>query len=196
MKTKSVMQINSHGSKTLIAIVLDYVNEWRRSNNWSRETVAAEIIDAHEAIDGPAGTGIHFNEHPDIYTRRTNNSDRIFRWLDDSTKDNNLLPANFIVSILFALPMDIRVRCINEILNKVSVSARPMATDETCFDAVNMLKKVMKENAEAEKAMVDLLDGTTEEELMIANKEVSDVLVVAMEALKQIETALVKMREK
>ena len=196
MASKTVMQINSHGNKTLIAIMLDYVNEWRKSNGWSRATVAQEIVNVHDTADGPDVTGISFNFHPDVFTRQTNNADRIFRWLDDSSKDTNLLPANFITSIWMAMPMDIRIRCINEILNNVSVSARPMATSVTCFDAVSMLKNVMKENAEAEKAMVDLLDGATEEELMIANKEVSDVLVVATEALKQIETALVKMREK
>lgn len=38
------------------------------------------------------------------------NADRVFRWLDDGTKDTNLVPANFVPSILAALPTDLKVR--------------------------------------------------------------------------------------
>ncbi len=190
MKTKSVMQINSHDNKTLIAILLSYVEEWRKSQNWSRATAAQVIVEAHTEIGGQILTGIYFNEHPDVYTRQTNNSDRVFRWLDDSTKDNNLLPANFILSILTALPMDFRIRFLNDVLSAVSVSCRPLTATSACLAANEMLKSIIKENNEAEMAIVDLIDGATKAELLKASKEVSDVIVVATDAYNRIENAL------
>ena len=191
------MQHSSHCNKTLIATVLEYVNQWRKSMDWSRETVAQEIVKSHESIAGPAVTGIRFdNAHSDIYTRQKNNADRIFRWLDDSSKDNNLLPVNFFISILAALPIDYRICCLNDILRVVSVSSRPMQSNQIAFDAHDMLKSILKENGEAERAIVELTNGATVEELMRASKEVTDVIVVATDARNRIEAALLDAAEK
>ncbi len=90
--------------KTWIAIVLDHVNAWRKANGWSRETVVQMIVEAHECTNGPVVTGIKFEPHTaDTFERWKVNADRVFRWLDDSSKDTNLLPTNFIPSILAAM---------------------------------------------------------------------------------------------
>ena len=79
------MQHGSH-NRTLIAILRDAVEAWRKRNGWSRETAAQTIVDAHERIGGPANSGIVF-EPPsiDAFKRVKANADRIFRWLDDVT---------------------------------------------------------------------------------------------------------------
>ncbi|EJS3803374.1 hypothetical protein N1Z81_006625, partial [Pseudomonas aeruginosa] len=39
-------------SHTLISTLLGVVNQWRRREGWSRETVVQHIVEAHERIQG------------------------------------------------------------------------------------------------------------------------------------------------
>lgn len=116
---------NKSQKETLISSLLNYVNLWRKSRSWSRETVVQMIVEAHERIEGPAVTDIRFEgSHPDVFMRQKTNADRVFRWLDDSTKDTNLLPANFLPSILAAMPADIRIQCVNELFQCADITVR------------------------------------------------------------------------
>ena len=103
------MRSNPH--KTRIAMYRECLEEWRKRDGLSRETVCQLIVEAHERTDGPATTGIRF-EPPttDAYERQKVNAERIFRWLDDVSKDKNLLPANFEASIEEAMPLDIYLK--------------------------------------------------------------------------------------
>lgn len=42
-------------SHTLISTLLGVVNQWRRREGWSRETVVQHIVEAHERIQGEPG---------------------------------------------------------------------------------------------------------------------------------------------
>ena len=197
MTVPKIMQTGSHGDQTLIATLLGHVNRWRKSQDWSRETMAQVIVEAHNAIGGPSITGIHFDgSHPDIYTRQKNAADRIYRWLDDASKDNNLLPANFIPSILAAMPVDVRIAAINDMLRSVAVTASPVIVRTETLEAGQMLKKLLKEQNEAVISMTDLLDGATYDELVQASKEVGDLVNVAVDIHARITSTMLKMREK
>ncbi|HEA6046738.1 TPA: hypothetical protein RXH49_006447, partial [Pseudomonas aeruginosa] len=112
-------------SHTLISTLLAVVNQWRRREGWSRETVVQHIVEAHERINAHIATGIVFDPPSrDAMDRMKANADRVFRWLDDSTKDNNLLPANFLPSILSALPNDLKIQALGDLLTPVGVSVR------------------------------------------------------------------------
>lgn len=79
-------------SHTLISTLLGVVNQWRRREGWSRETVVQQIVEAHERIQGALVTGIVFDPPTRDTTERMKvNADRVFRWLDDGTKDTNLV---------------------------------------------------------------------------------------------------------
>ena len=139
--------------KTWIAIVLDHVNAWRKANGWSRETVVQMIVEAHDRLNGQVVTGIKFEPHTaDTFERWKVNADRVFRWLDDSSKDTNLLPTNFIPSILSAMPMDVRLHCMDDLLRGVGIAARPI--DEQVkdgIDAVGMLRTIISRSATAQR---------------------------------------------
>lgn len=177
-------------SRTLISSVLKHVNLWRKSRSWSRETVVQVIVETHEKINGPAVTDIRFEgSHPDVFMRQKTNADRVFRWLDDSTKDNNLLPANFLPSILAAMPVDVRIQCVNEILQVagLTVKAINQPIHET-QDFALLLPSLLKESGEANVAVANLLDGATPEELAIARKELTESIEMQKSALEVVET--------
>ena len=192
MTSDVVMQIDSHDDgRTLIAALLYHINRWRRAQNWSRETTAQVIVEAHVAIRGPSATGIHFDgTHPDAYTRQKNAADRIFRWLDDSSKDNNLLPANFIPSILAAMPINIRTAALNDIFRPIGMNVMPIAVQHGEIDTASMFKSLLKEQSEAQMAMADLLDGATRDELIRVCDELTDVINVATDFRMRFESVL------
>lgn len=106
---------------TLISRLAACVDEWRKSTGMSQQTVVDEIVKAHERINGPAATGIRFEANTDEFNRMHANSQRVWRWLDDKSKDANLLPANFIPSILTALPKDLRYAFLAEMLAPIGI---------------------------------------------------------------------------
>jgi len=183
------MQSHSH-KKTLIATLLSHVTTWRKASGWSRESVTQEITDAHERIGGHVVSGICFDPHTsDAYERQKVNADRVFRWLDDATKDNNLLPANFLPSILAAMPSAVAVACLSEILRPLGYGVHVLAKERQAI-GVEHLHELIKETAEAQQAVVDLLDGATPQELVIAQKELTEMVDTGKRLLSSVEAEI------
>ena len=177
------MRDKSH--KTPIGIIRDYVNQWRKRERWSRETVAQLIVDTHIKLGADVATEIYFDNHTkDIAIRQKAYADRIFRWLDDENKDNNLLCVNFLPSILNALPPDLKQHCANEFAGIFGFTVIPIHQDGAGkFDPKAHTKNLIKESSEAESAMLDVTQDQSLSALKAAHKEVSD-LHAATEATK------------
>lgn len=168
-----VMQRATHPSP--IGILRDHIEAWRRDNRWSRETVADMIVQAHVRIGGPVFSGIVF-EPPttDTFERMRVNADRIFRWLDDTTKDKNLLPFNFILSILGALPEDRRVVLLNDLLAPLALHVEAGGDDDaevTHAELVEAFQSIVDHGAQATVATSQLLDGIAPGEIEQAEKK-------------------------
>lgn len=168
-----VMQRATHPSP--IGILRDHIEAWRRDNRWSRETVADLIVQAHVRIGGPVFTGITF-EPPttDTFERMRVNADRVFRWLDDTTKDKNLLPFNFILSVLAALPEDRRVLLVNDLLHPVCLhvdSSIDSDLEVTHEEIAEAFQQIVDHGAQATIATSQLLDGVDEGEAGQAEKK-------------------------
>lgn len=185
------MRHESH--KSLIAILRDHTSAWRKSLDWSRETMADAIVKAHEGLNGPAVTGIRF-EPPtgDTFARMKANADRVSRWLDDESKDSNLLPANFLPSVLVAMPHDRRRHCVDDLLRPLNLAVRTLATEGAETLCVAQLANVLREQAEASAALAALLDGqATKEELIQAHRETSESIVALRQARATVERQMV-----
>lgn len=177
-------------SQTLVGSFRAAVNEWRRREGWSREAIAQHIADQYHASEGPRITGIKFDPNTkDIYQRAHVNADRIFRWLDDDTKDTNLLPANFLPYLLAIVPLDLRIKCVNEFLLPAGLSVRVRDSDIP-EDLVKVLQQLARETGEATASLADLLDGATPEEVANAEMQVTE----AMEACKVALDVINKLR--
>lgn len=186
-KTK-LMQRSSH---TWIAVIRDAVETWRKQEGWSRETAAQFIVEAHERDGLNQVTGIVFDPNTrDTYDRMKVNADRIFRWLDDVTKDNNLLCANFIPSILSALPKDIQMHLVDDLLRSHGIGSRLISTHST-DTPIGMLRQMMVECSEAAQAVAALLDGVDDGELEIAQQQIIEALAV-MESARNMVEAMMK----
>lgn len=184
------MRNESH--TTLIGTVRAAIVEWRKREGWSRETVTQMIVEAHEAMAGPAATGIKFDPNTqDTFERSKVNADRVFRWLDDETKDNNLLPPNFLPSLLAAMPIDVRLHCLDTILRPLGVAVASVeSTVPGDFDATSHLRDMIKEGAEAQVALVAVRPGAPVHVLEAARKEVMDVQESTNRAARALDAAI------
>lgn len=179
-----------NGTHTLIGILRNYVEIWRKTDGMSRQSVAMLIVEAHERIGGPADTGIEFDPPTrDAYKRVAVNTDRVYRWLDDVTKETNFLPANFVKSILAALPRNLCTRAIDDYLRDLGLATRQIIDDHHAPSPAQ-LKLLIKEAAEAAAAYTDLLDRSTREELLEAQRQLTDLYSVIRAALHSVEVAI------
>lgn len=178
-----------------IAIVAAHVDMWKASRNWSRETVAEAIVSKYCEIYPYGLPGVEeFSNHSDVFTRHTTNATRIFRWLDDCTKDKNLLSANFLPVILQAMPVELRLRCFNEMLRPMYMVTNQLHNVDQAGDekkSIDHLKLVLKEGAEACTAMTNLIDGETPDELAAAQHELIELIGSANGALAFVNAKLV-----
>ena len=178
-----------HSSHTLswIAIVRVSVEAWRKQQGWSRETAAQMIVDAHEKHGWHLVSGIVFDPHTrDAYSRMKVNADRIFRWLDEVTKDNNLLPTNFILSILAALPADLRMHTANKMLMQVGLGCREIGADCKARPLA-LLQAMLAEASDAEGAVAALVDGIEPGELEKAHRELTEAISAFTKARDTVE---------
>lgn len=181
------MQDTSH-ERTWVALILDELEDWRREIGASRETIAILIVEAHERIGGHLVSRIAFEQKGDPYQLAKNNADRIYRWLDEVTKDKNTLPANFVRVILAALPDARRMRLADELLATVGLAAVPRDDDAHLDDdhdiqavVVEHFQVVVAHSASAQVAMSQMLDGISPGEPEKARKKVA----LAVAALKR-----------
>jgi hypothetical protein len=186
------ISMRSQSHKTFIGLIREHVSEWRKSKGWSRESAVQEVVEAHARIEGPITTGITFAPTTQDHFERTKvNADRVFRWLDDETKDTNLLPVNFLPSLLTALPQDARRHLLDDFLRPFGLGVRNLAQGESAaLNVAGILGSVLKEGGEANQALVDLITAATPEALSRAHKEISESIQAQMQARTAIEASL------
>lgn len=177
---------------TPLALVRDHVEDWRRANRWSRETAAQAMVEAHERLGFDHLTGIHFDPPTrDTFERTRVNADRIFRWLDDSTKDRNLLPINFLWSVLAALPIERRLALVESLLAPVGLEAREEIGEFIGMDFASgpdqtvlvHFQAVVATAADAQVAMAQMADGIDPGEPEAAHTKLSRAAAAFRRAL-------------
>lgn len=153
--------------KTLITILREHVIKWRRDVKWSRESVVQTIVERHREMGGI--TDIVFDpETRDETERREVNADRVFRWLDDETKNKNLLPANFIPSILAAMPIERRMACVSEFLVSIGLGVRMLDDAEEGEPDINDVIQTQLAHGAALQAVTVAIQNPTPENLEAA----------------------------
>lgn len=194
MKPTLPVQHKAHANPdalTWIAMIRDAVEAWRKRNLWSRETTAMSIVAAHEARAAQQLSGIYFEPHTrDTFEIAKVNADRIFRWLDDVTKDRTLLPVNFIPSILAALPSEARRALIDDLLRGQGLASRELSAAATSLPISVLLQETLLETAQAEQSLAALLDGVDESELVTAQRELTEAIVALNKARNCVEAMM------
>ncbi|MFK3741405.1 toxin YdaT family protein [Massilia sp. TN1-12] len=158
---------------SLVDLLRVAVESWRRDNGQSRETVAIEVMEAHERMGAAATTGITFDSSSkDLYTKAKSAAQKLYRWFGGDDEQDAKLPANMLPSILAALPMEQRLEVLNQILLPLGVEARQVEQSPALrFDVLKHLRAVMKEGGEGQMALVTLPPDATPGQRLAAHRE-------------------------
>lgn len=182
------MNINPH-NLGIASVLRAEIEAWRRAGNISREAVAAMVMDAHDALGGEAVTGVDFSFVGDTYTQAKKGAQKLFRWLDDGST----LPAAMVQSILAALPFDVRMHCLNQMFRPLGVEARSLEpVTPARFDGLAHLQAMIKENSEAQSAVVLAASTQSPEAIKVAIKEVTESIQADTDAKRSLEAALLE----
>lgn len=161
------MRNESH--KSLIGILREHVIAWRKAEGWSRETVVQHIVESDKGA-----SGIVFNpQTSDTFERMKVNADRVFRWLDDESKDTNLCPPNFIPSILKAMPIERRLACSSEIMVSIGLGACMPSDGEEGDLSINDVFEAQRDDLDATQALADAIQHPTAENLERAERKLN-----------------------
>ena len=184
------MSVKSH--KSAIGSLLEVLDGWRKAGDKSRETAAEEIVCAHERIGGPARTGIAFEPRTtDVFKRMHTNAARLFRWMDDESKDTNLLSANMLPSVLAALPEDVRVHWLNDYLRPLGLCVHGVDQAAGALpDMSRLLCDVLKEGGEGTQALAEAAANPSPANVARAVRELADAERSTHDARVQLESAL------
>lgn len=183
--------MNMHPQATDIASILrNEIDAWRRANSIaciSREAFAAMVMEEHVKQGSEVATGVEFSFVGDTYTQAKKAAQKLYRWLDT----DGTLPAGIVPSILAALPLDVRLHCLNQFLRPLGIEARSLeAVKPAPFNGLAHVQAMIKENAEAQSAVVMAASAQTPEAIKAAIKEVSESIQVDVDAKRSLEAAL------
>lgn len=167
-------KITCSESHTTIGSLRTAVNAWRRREGWSRESVVQAITETHVRIGADVVSGIRFDGSADTFTRQHTNAERVYRWLDDESKDNNLLPANFLRSIIAALPMDLRLQAVDALLADTGLHADVSPTNGVEASIPKHIRTISKECSEAVASVAELMDDGSPAALAQADRELAE----------------------
>ncbi|POB00148.1 hypothetical protein C2134_02855 [Chromobacterium sinusclupearum] len=183
--------------KTWIGVVRDAVQLWRQRERWTLEAVADQIV-AHYYESGADGVWlVEFQRTAsgrDPMRALKTNAERVARWLDDQTKDTSLLPANLLPVVLGALPMDLRLACVTEMMGPLGFDvaiAKPGIPDAT---HAALVAAAAKEAGEAVAAFSLLADGMSQPVLMRAKVELEEGRAALCDAINHVDGLLTEKR--
>lgn len=176
--------------RTVIDILQDAMRTWMRARGASMASVVQEVVEAHERLGADQLTRITFEAGRDAHDRMRINAERVFRWLDEVSKANNLLPVNFLPSLLAGLPLDLRMQAGNEILRAAGLGVHPLERGRDEHALVEHFRAVLSDGRDAELALAQLLDGIEAGELERAQRELAEDIAARQAALAAVERLL------
>lgn len=181
------MNRSSH-TATWTQIIAAEIEAFRRRTATSREAFAQMVVQGWADAGGPQ-IGREWKTDGDIFERGRVNAQRLYRWLDDVTKDNNLLPANVVPAILHTLPEESRVRVINAQLASLGMMVeRVPAAQQAHRLALNQLLAAdIKEASEAHQALVTLAVEPTPQNIAAARQELVESIAASTAALHHVD---------
>ena len=178
----------------MVELIRHFMERWWNLPGWDGETVALEItsnISNFYTKEQLEECGITFIERVDKNREKKTNLQKLNRWLGrrvDTDPDPEVL-LNLLPVISALMPEELRVEFHRAAFKKSSLIFH---VGHTCnyegdVDILAALKTISKESAEAEQALIDLLDGIDPGELPAAQKELEESIAAKKSTLAMIK---------
>ncbi|BAK76771.1 hypothetical protein NH8B_1956 [Pseudogulbenkiania sp. NH8B] len=176
--------------KTVIGVVRDHVDIWRKRAGLSLQAAAIEIVETYYRHGYDRVWPLDFHRGADAYASAKANSERIWRWMDDQTKDSTLLPANFFQVVLLTLPMDLRLMCLSELAAPLGVAVSVLQAEEVQAAHSSVMATMAKESGEGIAAFALLAERMTLDQLRRTEAELAEGIAANQQALEFVRRRL------
>lgn len=178
---------------TWLGVLRDAVHAWRRREHWSVETVADELVQAYfkGGFESVQPVDFHRPGHGrDVMLCMKANCERISRWLDDQSKDKNLLNPNLMPWVLAALPLDLRLAAAGEMLARCGLSVGVLQHKEVDASHAALLTCLIRESGEGMVAFSQLDEQADLARLKRTEVELEESLAEQQRALDFVRNRL------
>jgi len=172
------------------------VCDWVAQTN--KQHVAASIVDTMRGNgleDMLADQGITFSRGDDIFKNARVDAQKIMRWLGfyEDAPVNKTALFDLESVIVAAMPLELRVRYLQDayLLSYLAISPR-CETDDRRVDMATVVQLMIKENAEAQVAMLNIKKQAHPGELENAYRELTESISVTSAAAESIRKELRK----
>lgn len=175
--------------QTLIGVLRDACHVWRQRERWSLESLSNAMVEHYYQCGFDVVWRVEFKQPGpgrDLGRVMKANSERVFRWLDDQTKSNVLLPANLVPMVLWALPMDLRLQAASKLLAPVGLEVAIAHTPESESSFGSVMANMAKEAGEGIAAFARLAERATPEALQCAHVEIHEAIEALRDALDHV----------
>lgn len=179
--------------KTLIGVLRDAVHAWRQRERWSMESVTDEIVRQYYQHGLDVVWLIDFHRHVeggDAMRVIKTNCDRISRWLDDQTKDTNLMSANFVPMLMQVLPADLRLQVMVEAFSPLGIDVSLRMPDEVTDSHAALMSALAKESGEGMAAFALIAERASHDDLTRVLIEMEESAAAHQEAIAYVRQRL------
>jgi hypothetical protein len=178
-------------SQNRLAILRRYLDAWAALPRHNRGLVAEIIVEKFDEMglaDHIAGTGVEFSSTDDLSHDMRARGQKIWRWLGAFEEVRNQPGKLFFVeqAIVAAMPNEIKTAYLSEAF----LAADVCIVEHKDSDKINpkrIARALIKENSEAQAAVVDLHEDSTEEEIDSALQELKESEAATRSAITAIK---------
>lgn len=184
-----------HKSQNRLAILRRYMGIWSELPRHNRSLVAELIFEAFAASglqEHIAGTGVEFTSSEDAYNDMRVHAQKLWRWIgayeDAKAQPDKLFYLEQV--IVSAMPESIRVSYLSEVYASADVFIAINQGGEA-LNIARMACTLIKENSEAQAAVVELGNNASPAQVDVALRELRESgsatssVIAALEALKK-----------
>lgn len=187
--------------KHRLSILVAHVGQWMRRDGMSQLRLAAEVVEKFREMgfdEALQVEDIFFMNTDDPYQDAATNRQKLMRWLGLISEGEHVAPDRlFFVEqcIVAAMPVDIRVSYLAEVYEGCGLYFTQAAgSSGEVVDFTAHAKALIKEDGEAELAVIGLSDQSTLEEMRQAAKELRESIASTQQALDQVEAQIERER--
>lgn len=176
--------------RSRLQYLIKAINAWLELPKTSRSIITAQIVDSVGKLglsESLAEQGIAFASSDNPYNDMRVNAQKVFRWLGLYTECETNPERLFFVeqAIVAALPESIRLNYLADIYGDSGVVFSPrLDAGDNELDAIHMATYLMKEQGEAQLAVVKLQEEYSEQQLEEAIREVSEGISAGNQTLQ------------
>lgn len=173
-----------------LALIRRYLDKWAASPRHNRQVVAEIVVEMFDHMglkEQLAGTGVEFAHGDDAVGDMRAHAQKLWRWLGAYEEAKPAPDKLWYVeqAIVAAMPQEMRLRYLRDVYAASGIAVSVRIDGGSAALAADLL---IKEQSDAARSLVALLDGVDPGELDKADKELHEALSATVSAINYVKS--------